>query len=406
MKLLYPYAAALDIGKKRTVACVRTPKHEETRTVGMMTRDLLALADWLVQHRVTHVAMEATGVYWKPIFNLLEGYDFELLLVNPHEFKAVPGRKTDVRDAEWLCDLLRHGLLRSSFVPDRAQRELRELVRYRRKLIEERSRTFNRLEKVLEGANIKITAVASTITGKGVRDMLHALAEGETDTRRMANMARRRMRSKREELAQALEGVVGPHQRLMLREILGHVDELDASIGRISGEVAERLSPLEEVLQRLETIPGWGRRTGEEVVAEIGFEMNRFPTHKHLASWARMCPGNNESAGKRKSGHTGQGNHWLRSALIEAAHAAGRSKGTYLSAQYHRLAARRGAKRAAVAVGHSMLVIAYHILRDGVVYEELGGNYFDEQKEEHVVRRMQRRLERLGYEVTLTKQAA
>lgn len=350
--------------------------------------------------------MESTGVYWKPIYNLLESYGFELLLVNPRDFRAVPGRKSDVKDAEWLVDLLRHGLLRGRFIPDRGERELRELVRYRRRLIEERTREYNRLEKTLEGANVKLGAVASKMTGKSVREMLWAIIEAEEDPEVMAEMAKGRLRRKREDLIKALEGLVGSHQRFMLREQLGHIEELDVRIERVSREVAERLGPFEEALERLETIPGWGRRTAEDVVAEIGLDMSRFPTHKHLASWAKMCPGLNESAGKRKSGKTGQANRYLRCALVEAAHAVSRKRDTYLNAQYHRIAARRGKRRAAIAVGHSMLVIAYHILKEGTLYEELGGNYFDEIKEEAVVVRLQKRLEHLGYEVNLTKKAA
>jgi transposase len=406
MNVLFPYAAALDIGKRETVCALHTPRHQQVRTFAMTTQRLLEMADWLNEHGVTHVAMESTGVYWKPIFNLLEGYDLTLLLVNPRHFRAVPGRKTDLRDAEWLVDLLRHGLLKASFVPPKQQRELRELVRYRRKLIEERTREYNRLEKVLEGANIKLGAVASKMTGKSVREMLWALAHGETDPEAVAAKARGRLKQKHTELIEALEGFIGAHQRFLLGEQLGHLDELDGRIERISQEVAERLGPFEAQLSALETIPGVGRRTAEDLVAEIGLEMRRFPTSRHLASWAKLCPGTNESAGKRKSGKTGHGNRYLRTALVEAAHATARKKGSYLHAQYHRLAARRGKKRAAVAVGHTILVIAYHLLGDGGVYEDLGPNYFDEQKEQQVVSRLQHRLERLGYEVTVVKKAA
>lgn len=406
MQLIYPYAAALDIGKKKTLACVHTPEHQELRPIAMMTEDLLELADWLKAHKVTHVAMESTGTYWKPLYNVLEAYDFELWLVNARDFRNVPGRKSDVKDAQWLVDLLRHGLLKRSFVPDRPQRELREVVRYRRKLIEERTREFNRLEKTLEGANIKLGAVAATLTGKSVRRMLWAMVEGQQDPEALADLALGRLKEKRPALVKALRGVVGAHQRFMLREQLGHLDELDGRLERLNAEIAERLRPFEADLTRLESQPGWGRRTAEDVVAEIGLDMSRFPSAGHLASWGRMCPGTNESAGKRKSGHTGKGNRYLRCALVEAAHAVSRRKGTYLHGHYHRLASRRGKKRAAVAVGHSMLVSAYHILRDGVGYQDLGANYFDERKETRVVARLQRRLERLGYAVSLSKQAA
>ena len=259
----------------------------------------------------------------------------------------------DVRDAEWLAELLRHGLLKASFVPERAHRELRELVRYRKSLIEERTRELNRIEKVLEGANVKLAAVASTLSGKGVRDMLRALVQGETDAERLADMARGRMRSKREELARALQGSIGPHQRFMLEEQLGHLEEVERRIERVRHEIEERLRPFEEALRRLETIPGMGRKFAEVIVAEIGTGVSRFPSAAHLASWARMCPGSNESAGKRKTGRTGRGNKHLRAALVEAAHAASRKRDGYLSAQYHRIASRRGKKRAAVAVGHT-----------------------------------------------------
>ena len=406
MDVVYEQCAALDLAKKSLVACLRLPRRQEVRTFSTMTDSLLELADWLQEHGVRHVAMEATGSFWKPVYNLLEAYDFELLLVNPHEFKAVPGRKTDVKDAEWLADLLRHGLLRGSFVPERAHRELRELVRYRKSLVEERTRELNRIEKVLEGANVKLAAVASTLASKGVRDMLRALVEGETDTERLADMARGRMRSKREELARALRGAVGPHQRFMLSEQVGHLEELESRIERVSREVEERLGPFEAPLQVLETIPGVGRKLAEALVAEVGFDMSRFPTSGHLASWAGVCPGSNESGGRRKSGRTRKGNRHLRSALVEAAHAASHARGTYLAAQYHRLASRRGKKRAALAVAHTVLVIAYHLLRDGGTYSELGANYFDELKEAKVVRRLEQRLQALGYDVTLEKKAA
>lgn len=406
MDMVFPYAAAIDIGKKKSLVCLQTPQHKQLRTIAMMTEDLLALADWLAAHKVTHIAMESTGAYWKPLYNVLEAYDFDLWLVNARDVKNVPGRKTDVKDAEWLVDLLRHGLLKRSFVPERAQRELREVVRYRRKLIEERTREFNRLEKSLEGANIKLGAVASTLTGKSVRRMLWAIVEGQEDPEPLADLALGRLKDKRPALIKALRGFVGDHVRFMLSEQLGHLDELDGRIERLSAEIAERLRPFEAELARLETMPGWGRRTAEEVTAEIGFDMSRFASAAHLSSWGKMAPGNNESAGKRKSGRTGKGNRYLRCALVEAARAAGRRKGTYLHAQYHRLSARRGKKRAAVAVGHTMLVIAYHILRDGTAYQDLGANYFDERKETRVVARLQRRLERLGYAVSLSKQAA
>ncbi len=401
MEALYERCCGLDVHKKTVVACVLTPHGKEFRTVATMTTDLLLLADWLVQRGVTHVAMESTGVYWKPLYNLLEELDLELLLVNPRHMKAVPGRKTDMKDAEWIADLLRHGLLQGSFVPERPQRELRELVRYRRSLIRERSRVVNRIEKVLEGANLKLTGVITDVLGVSGRAMLEALVAGVEDPSLLADLATRTVQKKRVALEEALQGKVGDHQRLMLAGLLRHVDFLDEEVTRMDEEVALRLHPFEESLERLDGIPGVGRRTAEEIVAEIGTDMSRFPTAAHLASWARLCPGNNESAGKRQSSSTGQGNPWLRAALTEAAWAASHTKATYLSAQYHRLAAKRGAKRAIVALAHTILIIIYSMLRNGTVYKELGANYFDERNHQKVALRAVHRLEALGYKVTL-----
>jgi transposase len=371
-----------------------------------MTEDLLALVDWIKDKGCTHVAMESTGVYWKPIYNLLELAEIETLVVNAQHIKAVPGRKTDVKDAEWIADLLRHGLLKGSYIPSREQRELRELVRYRRSLIEERAREANRLQKVLEGANIKLAAVASDILGASGRAMLEALARGEENPEVLAGLARGRLKEKDGELKQALRGFAGQHQKMLIAAQLEHIDFLERQIARLSEEIARRMRPFEEELVLLDTVPGVGRRLAEEIVAETGTNMERFPTAAHLASWAGMAPGNNESAGKRKSGRTRKGNKALRAALTEAARAAARTKGTYLSASYHRIAARRGANRAAIAIGHTILVIAYHILKRRQPYVELGANYLDERKKQAVLRRTIKRLENLGYEVRLEPKVA
>ena len=401
MDVVYERCAGLDIHRDTVVASVITRAGRELRTFGAVTDELLALADWLLGLGVTHVAMESTGVYWKPIYNLLEGTDLGLLVVNARHIKAVPGRKTDVKDAEWIADLLRHGLLRGSYIPDRGQRELRELVRYRRRLIEERSREAERLHKTLEGANVKLGAVASNILGVSGRAMLEALVAGRDDPEALAALAKGRLRDKHDRLVAALRGLVGPHQRRLLATQLRHIDFLDAEVVGLSAEIEERMRPFDPAIELADTIPGVGRRTAEAILAEIGTDMGRFPSGRHLASWARICPGTDESAGKRKSGAIGPGNTWLRSALVEAAHAAARTKGTYLAAQYRRIAARRGAKRAAVAVGHTILVAVYHMLRDGVVYEDLGPLYFDERDRRATVGRSVRRLEALGYRVTL-----
>ena len=410
MEVIYPRCCGLDLHKKRVVTCLIVPgpdgtPRKEVRTFGTMTEDLLALADWLAQAGCTHVAMESTGVYWKPVYNLLEG-QFELLLVNARHMKAVPGRKTDVKDCEWLADLLRHGLLTASFVPDRPQRELRELTRYRTALVQERSAEINRLQKTLEGANIKLASVATDIMGTSGRQMLAALVEGTTDGAVLAQLAQGRLREKLPALEQALTGRMGVHQRFLLARQLAHISFLDEQIEQVSAEIAERLRPFQELIDRLDVIPGVGRRIAEVVIAEIGTDLTRFPTAGHLASWAGMCPGNNESAGKRKSGTTRKGSPWLRMALIEAAQAAARTRNTYLMAQYRRLAARRGRKKALVAVGHTILVIAYYLLTRQTDYQDLGGQYFDERDRQAVERRLVRRLEALGYKVSLDPAAA
>jgi transposase len=322
-------------------------------------------------------------------------------VVNAQHIKAVPGRKTDVRDAEWIADLLRHGLLRASFIPDRSQRELRELTRYRTTLIHDRANEVNRLQKVLEGANIKLASVATDILGKSGRDMLEALVGGASDSALLAQLARGRLREKLPQLEQALAGQFGAHHRFLLAQQLAHIDFLDASLERVSTEIAERVRPFAAEVARVQSIPGVGRRTAEVLVAEIGVDLTRFPTARHLASWAGLCPGNDESAGKRRSGRTRKGSPWLRTALVEAGQAAARTKDTYLAAQYRRLVARRGAKRAAVAVAHSLLVIVYALLTQEVTYHELGGQYFDEQDRQVVQRRLVHRLEALGYAVSL-----
>jgi len=409
MDVIYPRCCGLDVHKREVVACVviTDPEGRPRKAIqafGTMTPDILALADWLAAQEVTHVAMESTGVYWKPIWNLLEE-QFVLLLVNARHVKAVPGRKTDVRDCEWLADLLRHGLLTGSFVPHRPQRELRELTRYRTSLVRERTAAANRLQKTLEGANIKLASVASDILGKSGREILAALVAGETDGVELAQLAQGRLREKLPQLGRALVGRVGAHQRFLVAEQLAHIDFLEAAIARVSAEIGERLQPDEDAIVRLDTIPGIGRAVAEALVAEIGTDLTRFPSPKHLASWAGLCPGNHESAGKRRGGATRKGSPWLRACLVQAAHAAARTKGTYLAAQYRRLAARRGRAKAAVAVAHSILIIAYHVLTEGTVYGDLGGNSFDERDRQAVEHRLVHRLQGLGYTVSLTPAA-
>ena len=410
MAVVYPHCCGLDLHKKLVVACLIVPgpngtPQKEVRTFGTMTAELLALADWLTTAGCTHVAMESTGVYWKPVWNLLEG-QFALLLVNARHMKAMPGRKTDVKDCGWIAELLRHGLLTASFVPDRPQRELRELTRYRTALVQERSAEVNRLQKTLEGANIKLASVATDIMGTSGRQMLAALVAGATDGAALAQLAKGWLREKLPELEQALSGQMGTHQRFLLARQLAHITFLDEQIEQVSTEVAERLRPFQDVIDRLDTIPRVGRRVAEVLLAEISTDLTRFATAGHLASWAGMCPGNHESAGKRNSGTTREGSPWVRQALVEAAQAASRTRNTYLMAQYRRLAARRGRKKALVAVGHTILVIFYCLLTRPTLYHDLGPHYFDERDRRTFERRLVRRLEALGCKVSLDPAAA
>jgi len=408
MDVVYTHSAGLDVHKKTVVAAVIVPDaqggwHREKRTFGTMTAELLTLSDWLLGHGVTHVAMESTGEYWKPVFNILED-SVEVLLVNAQHVKAVPGRKTDVTDAEWLAELLKHGLLRASFIPPKGQRELRELTRHRSTFVRERATLVNRVQKVLEGANIKLASVATDVLGVSGRAMLEALIADHQSPAEMAELAKGRLREKREQLALALEGRVQPHHRFLLTELLCQIDNLDEAIARFDEQIQAYCAPFEAAVALVDTIPGVGRVIAEIIVAEIGTDMSRFPTADHLASWAGVAPGNNESGGKRRSGKTRKGNRALRTALIQAAQAAARTKGTYLAAQYHRLAGRRGKKKAWMAVAHSILVIAYHLIQRQEEYRELGGDYFDRRRPEATAKRLVKRLEQLGYQVSLQAQ--
>ena len=436
MQVVYPSCAGLDVHKKSVVACRMARRGnrpgKEIKTFGTTTQALLALSDWLQEWRVTHVAMESTGDYWRPIYNVLEG-DFELLLVNARHVKQVPGRKTDVKDAEWLADLLKHGLLKASYVPEKSQRALRDLTRYRTKVVQQRSQVVNRLQKVLEDANIKLSSVASDVLGVSGRAMLSGLIAGETDGTVLAQMARGRLKQKEAALEEALTGMMSEHHRFLLTQQLAlfdflsrQIEELDqqiavqlATMDEAKGppaspsqpedgqnapqaEMAQELTPLSysEAIELLDTIPGVDRTTAQVLVAEIGVDMSRFPTHKHLAAWGGVAPGHNEGAGKRRSSKSRRGNRNLRSALSQAAWAASHTQETYLRAQFQRLAARRGKKRAIIAVGHSILVIAYHMLCKHEPYQEMGHDFFDQRQRDSTVRHLLRRLEKLGVEVT------
>jgi transposase len=404
MEVLYDHCAGLDVHKNTVVACVTITKggklQQETKTFGTLTPELLALSDWLKSQQVTHLAMESTGVYWKPVYNPLEGV-FELLVVNAHHVKAVPGRKTDVKDAEWIADLLRHGLLRGSFIPPAPQRQLRELTRHRANLVQRRAQAVNELQKCLESTNIKLASVATDITGVSATEMLAALLAGQSDPEVLAELARGRMKAKKPLLQKALQGKVQPHHRVILSQLLAEISWSDEQISEVSVEIASRLQEQAEFLQRLDQIPGVNRRIAEVVAAEVGTNMNPFPTDKHLASWAGLCPGNNESAGKRRSSRICPGNRHLKSALIEAANAASRKKHCYLRAKYHRLAGRRGRKRALVAVARTILQSAYYMALRGTDYQDLGENYYEMRNPLKLATRLAKRIEKLGFKVTV-----
>ena len=446
MQVTYPCCAGLDVHKKTVVACRMKAQgsksvRREVKTFSTMTGQLLALSDWLSEWGCTHVAMESTGEYWKPIFNVLEA-NFSVFLVNAKHVKRVPGRKTDVQDAEWLADLLQHGLLKASFIPPPRQRDLRDLTRYRTTLVQERTRVINRVQKALEGANIKLSSVASDTLGVSGRAILKGLIEGQEDPAALAGLAKGRLRNKKADLQQALTGFFRPHHRFLLRQLLGHIDFLEAQLSEVSNQITQLIEAMgvppkdlqppsegsskpahsqatasskpvqdppllpSQAVDLWDTIPGVNQTVAQVMVAEIGVDMSRFPTHQHVASWVGLAPGNNESAGKHQSGRTTKGNPALRLALIQAAWAASRTKNTYLSALYRRLAARRGKKRALVAVAHSILTAAYHMALGRETYQELGSNYFDQRKKQDVVSRLSRRLTKLGYNVALTPQAA
>jgi transposase len=409
MNVMFERCAGLDVHKQSVVACRMlsgqggsTTTHSETRSFGTTIAELLRLSDWLSEGGVTHVGLESTGVYWKPIFNMLEG-NFTVWVLNAQHVKNLPGRKTDVKDAEWLADLLRHGLVQPSFIPPQTQRDLRDLTRERTNFVRQRATLVNRVQKVLEGANLKLGDVATNVLGVSGRAILEAIIAGESDAKVLASLAVGRLRSKRAELEGALHGRVRPHHRFLLTELLCQIDSLDETIAHFDEQVeaACEAGGNEEVISLLDTIPGVGRELAEMLVAEIGTDMSRFPTAGHLAAWAGVAPGNNESAGKRRSGRTRKGDPWLRVGLVQAARAAVRSKGTYLAAQYRRLVRRRGDKRALVAVAHSILVIAYHVILRKEPYRELGADYFERRKPEATARRLARQIERLGFQVTL-----
>ncbi len=403
MQVLYPRCAGLDVHKDTIVVCVRcvsAPVHQEVRSFGTTTSQLLALADWLAEHACTHVGMEATGVYWKPVWHILED-EFELVLANAAHIRNVPGRKTDVNDAMWIADLLAHGLIRSSFVPPAAIQELRDLTRTRKQLVREISQHSLRIQKVLEDANLKLGSVLSDVLGRSGRAMLEAIVAGETDPERLAELAVGTARKKSRELREALRGRVTEHHRTLLRLHLDVVNALQRSLAELDVTVGKALTPIKERARLLTTMPGVSDLTARVMVAEIGVDMTRFPDSAHLISWAGLCPRNDESAGKRRSTRVRKSGTWLKTALVTAAWSAIRVKDTYLRAQFLRIKARRGAKKAILAVAASMLTAAYYMLRDGVEYLDLGADHFDRHDRTKTIRRLLKRLEDLGCDTTL-----
>lgn len=403
MQILYERCAGLDVHKDNVVArvrCVSEPKHDEVRSFATTTSALLDLKDWLVSHAVTHVAMEATGVYWKPVWHLLED-DFELILANAQHIRNVPGRKSDVNDATWIADLLAHGLIRSSFVPPAPIQELRDLTRTRKQLVREISQHSSRIQKVLEDANLKLGSVLSDILGKSGRAILQALIAGQSDPEKLADLAQGTARKKRAALLEALRGRVRTHHRGLLKVHLELIVALELAISEIDATVGKTLAPIHESARLLTTLPGVSQVTAQVLVAEIGVDMARFPSAAHLVSWTGLCPRSDESAGKRRSTRVRKGATWLKTALVTAAWAAVRVKNSYLQSQFHRLRSRRGAKKAILAVAASMITAAYHMLKNRVPYQDLGADHFTRRDRSKVIRRLVRRLNDLGCQVQL-----
>ena len=410
MDVLIPCCAGLDVHKESVEVCVRRIANDgkvnlQTRHWGTMTRDLMEMAEWLRVEGVTHVAMESTGVYWKPIFNVLEN-DCEVLLVNAQKLKRVPGRKTDVSDCQWIAQLLQHGLLQGSFIPPRWQRELRDLTRQRAQVIGEHSRTLNRIQKVLEDANVKLASVASDVNGVSGRLILQAIISGETNPQCLAELARRKLRSKIPQLQEALYGKISEHHRWMLALLWDQLIASEQFIARLDERIAELTRPQQPALEKLDAIPGIDRRVAEVLVAEIGPDVRPFPSPQHLASWAGLCPGNDQSAGKRRSGKTTKGSRWLRQALVQAAWAASHKKDSYFQAHARHLMHRRGKKRGLIAVAHSLLVVIYHMFQRGAEYHDLGFDFLDRLRTKHLVRFHLKRLQQLGVSVSITPVAA
>ena len=405
MDKIYDKCCGIDVHKKLIVACFRQGNKQEIRDFGATTRELLEMADWLKEGGCERIAMESTASYWKPLYNILETCELNAMVVNASHMKAVPGRKTDVKDAEWIADLLQHGLLTASYIPDKDQRELRELVRYRKSLVGERNRELNRLQKMLEGANIKISGTVKDINGKSARNLLELMLAGkqidsaEYDILYKQNVIAHNLKATKEQIIDDLNGVMSDIQKKMMRHVLDHIDQLNAHIKDLDDEIDNFMKPEEKhAAQVIQDIPGIGNTSAQAIISVIGTDMSRFPTDAHISSWAGLCPGNNESASKRKSGRTTKGNNLLRDTPVVCAHSAVKNKDTYFSAQFARISAHRGKKRAYVAVAHSILVAIYHILKDGVVFKELGADYYNQFNKEHKINAYLKKLKALGWE--------
>lgn len=408
MDKVYDKCCGIDVHKKRIVACFKQGNKQEICDFGTTTRELLEMADWLKEGGCEMIAMESTASYWKPLYNILETYELKAMVVNASHMKAVPGRKTDVKDAEWIADLLQHGLLTASYIPDKDQRELRELVRYRKSLVGERNRELNRLQKMLEGANIKISGTIRDINGKSARNLLEHLLTGkqigsaEYDILYQQKVIAHNLKATKEQIIDDLNGVMSDLQKKMMRLLLKHLDELNAIIKELDDDIDNFMKPEEkEAAKIIQDIPGIGNTSAQAIISVIGTDMARFPTDAHISSWAGLCPGNNESAGKRKTGRTTKGNNLLRDTLVVCAHSAVKNKASYFSAQFTRISAHRGKKRAYVAVAHSMLVAIYHVLRDGIVFEDLGADYYNQFNRERKINSYLKKLKALGWEAPI-----